>query len=176
MNIRPAQARDLEACLAIDGAYETDYVWQMDTSRSNGAITVGFRTTRLPRRMRVASSVQRELLLEHFEQGECFLVAEDASGIYAYLDAAANRWSKVGWIYHLTVAPERRRRGIASLLLSTAIKWARTQDLRELMVEAPTKNYPASALFQKHGFAFCGFNDHYYPNRDIALFFGLSLR
>ena len=53
MNIRPAQARDLDACLALDESFETEYVWQMDTTRSNGAMQVGFRTTRLPRAMRV---------------------------------------------------------------------------------------------------------------------------
>src|ERR671932_248779 len=176
MNIRPAQARDLQRCLAIEGGYETDYVWQMESSRANGAISVAFRTTRLPRTMRVASGVQRDLLLEHFEQGECFLVAEDALGIHGYVDAVANVWNRVGWIHHLTVAPEFRRRGVGSELVRAAIKWARDKSLREMMVETPTKNYPAAALFQKHGFTFCGFNDRYYPNRDIALFFALSLR
>jgi hypothetical protein len=35
-----------------------------------------------------------------------------------------------------------------------------------------TKNYPAIQFARAQGFVFCGFNDHYYMNQDIALFFG----
>ena len=44
------------------------------------------------------------------------------------------------------------------------------------MLDTPTKDYPAICFYQKHGFAFCGFNDQLYPNHDIALLFALSLR
>jgi hypothetical protein len=38
-----------------------------------------------------------------------------------------------------------------------------------------SKNYPAMMLAQKHGYEFCGYNDRYYPNQDIALVFGRSI-
>jgi ribosomal protein S18 acetylase RimI-like enzyme len=44
------------------------------------------------------------------------------------------------------------------------------------MAEATTKIYPALSFYQKLGFRFCGFSDHYYVNQDIALFFVLTLR
>jgi hypothetical protein len=45
-----------------------------------------------------------------------------------------------------------------------------------ILLDTPTKAHPAICLYQKHGFVFCGFNDQLYPNRDIAMFFALSLR
>lgn len=176
MNIRSAQARDLDACLTLDPSYETDYVWQMETTRAAGAISVGFRVTRLPRTMRVASAIPREVLLEHMERGECFMVAEEGREIRGYLDATVELWRRVVWINHLTVAPQYRRSGIGSALVRAALEWSDRQGLDRLIGETQTKNFPASALLQKHGFTFCGFNDHYYSNRDIALFFALSLR
>ena len=34
-----------------------------------------------------------------------------------------------------------------------------------------SKNYPAIHLALNQGYAFCGYNDHYYSTQDIALFF-----
>ncbi|MGB8646582.1 MAG: GNAT family N-acetyltransferase [Anaerolineae bacterium] len=176
MDIRPAQARDLDACLALDPSYETEYVWQMETNRIPGVISVGFRVTRLPRLMRVTVAPEREILTDHFEQGECFLVAEENGVIRGFLDLSVEPWKRVGWIHQMTVAPERRRRGIASALVHAAMDWAREQSLTTLMIEMPTKNHPAAALLQKHGFTFCGFNDRYYVSRDIAIFFAANVR
>lgn len=176
MNIRPAQPRDLDFCLSLDPSYETDYVWQMETTRAPGAISVGFRVTRLPRTMRVSTTIVRDILLEHFEQGECFLVAEERNEIRGYLDASMDMWKRVAWINHLTVAQQHRRSGVGGALVRATMDWTHAHNLDTVMVETQTKNYPASSLFQKHGFAFCGFNDHYYSSRDIAIFFALTLR
>jgi ribosomal protein S18 acetylase RimI-like enzyme len=176
MNIRTAQARDLDACLALDPSYETDYVWQMETTRANGAVSVSFRETRLPRAMRVSGAPAREWVLEHFEAGECFLVAEEENAVRGFLDMTAEAWKQVAWVHHLTVAPDRRRQGVGSALLQAGLEWAHEHGVTTMMVETQTKNHPASAFFQKHGFAFCGYNERYYSNRDIAIFFALPLR
>ena len=184
MIIRPAQARDLDVCLAFDDSYETEYVWQVDSARTGdggafprgSSIQMGFRVTRLPRAMRVGGSSQRASLLDHFERGDCFLVAEEGKALRGYLDATVDSWRHIVWIEHLTVPPEARRQGIGSSLLRRALEWAHARNVPMAMVEMQTKNYPATALFQKFGFVFCGYNDHYYANRDIALFFALNLK
>lgn len=176
MNVRPAQIRDLDACLALDQSFETEYVWQMETSRASGAIQLVFRTTRLPRSMRVTVNSPQELLADHFEQGECVMVAEEYPRITGYIDATADSAQRVAWVQALVVASDMRRQKIASRLLQAAMDWAREKKLRALMAAVSTKNYPASAFLQKHGLAFCGFNDQYYHNRDIALFFACTLR
>lgn len=176
MIIRKAQARDLEACLGLDEAFETDYVWQMESTRMNGSISVAFRTTRLPRAMRVPATLPRDVIAEHYEKGECFLIADDRGRVCGYVDATEDPWERVGWVHRLTVAPDLRRHGVGTQLLQACLDWAREQHLRAVMVEAATKNFPASALFQKQGFVFCGYNDGYHANRDIALYFALSLR
>lgn len=176
MNIRSAQARDLEACLALDSSYETDYVWQMETTRANGVVGVTFRETRLPRAMRVAVTPARGLVAEHFERGECFLVAEERGSVRGYLEATAEPARQVAWINHLTIVPEQRRQGVGSTLVRPALDWARGQGLTTVLAETSTKNHPAIALFQKHGFTFCGYNERYHSNRDISIFFALELR
>ena len=176
MNIRSAHARDLEACLALDLSYESEYVWQLESTRASGVVGVTFRETRLPRAMRVMAIPARDLVSEHLERGECFLIAEEAGGVRGYLDATVEAWRQIAWIHHVTVAPEWRRRGIGGALVRAALNWAREHSLATAMIETSTKNHPATALFQKHGFTFCGFNERYYANRDIVIFFALDLR
>ncbi len=174
MNIRPAQARDLETCLALDESFETEYVWQMETTRGEGQVQLGFRTTRLPRPMRVHVEGTRDAMLDHFEKSECFLVAEESPRICGFVDATADLDQHIAWVHYLIVASDLRRRGIGGQLLNQVLAWAQEKKLREVMVSISTKNYPATAFLQKHGFAFCGFNDRYYHNRDIALFFACN--
>jgi hypothetical protein len=67
-------------------------------------------------------------------------------------------------------------RGIGTALLRAARDWALETKLRRLIVETQTKNYPAIRFLQKRGLVFCGYNDLFYPNQDIAVFFGQMLR
>jgi RimJ/RimL family protein N-acetyltransferase len=43
-------------------------------------------------------------------------------------------------------------------------------------MEMHSKNMAAVRLAMKMGFEFCGYNDQYYANQDIALFFSALLR
>jgi ribosomal protein S18 acetylase RimI-like enzyme len=176
MNLRPAQARDLDACLALDESFETEYVWQMETARADGVIQLAFRTTRLPRPMRVSGNAPRDAIAEHFEQGECFLVAEEYPRIGGFIDATAENVQRITWIHYLVIASDLRRRGLGSQLLNAVVEWAHDRRMRAVIASVSTKNYPGLTFLQKHGFSFCGFNDRYYHNHDIALFFAYNLR
>jgi GNAT superfamily N-acetyltransferase len=175
MIVRPAELADLKACLEIDHSYVTDHVWQMEEREVKGRVTVVFRTARLPRSMRVQYPKDYDNLLESWRRGECFLVAEEDGEVRGYLDMSVQSWHLTGWIDHLAIAKDYRRRGIGTNLVKKAAQWAREQGLQRLMLEIQTKNYPALCFCQKNGFAFCGFNDRYYTNQDIALFFARNI-
>src|SRR5439155_24323059 len=100
----------------------------------------------------------------------------DENSIHGYVDATVNAYKAQITINQLTVAPDHRRRGLGSQLIRAGLNWAREQNLKTILAIASTKNYPTTALLQKQGFIFSGFNDHYYTNRDIALFFALTIR
>jgi ribosomal protein S18 acetylase RimI-like enzyme len=174
MTIRPATLDDLPVCLALDHSYLTEYVWQMDVQEQNGQVGVTFRTTRLPRPVHVQYPRDQEALLADWHHRDCFLIA-DTQEIAGYLTMSARDWHKTGWVADLVVAPEYRRRGLATQLLQAGLTWARQEGLRRLIVEAQTKNYPAIRFLERQGFSFCGYNDRYYVNQDIAIFFVLNL-
>lgn len=184
LTIRPAELTDLQACLALDHSFRTEHVWQMDVQEKEGTLALAFRTMRLPRPVYVQYPRDREALLTDWHHRDCFLIAalpnetqvDGASQIVGYLTMAAREWHKTGWVADLVVAPEHRRKGIATRLLSAGKAWARKAGMRRLVVETQTKNYPAILFLERQGFSFCGYNDRYYANQDIALFFAQNLR
>jgi GNAT superfamily N-acetyltransferase len=192
MLLRAATLEDLDACIALDADSQTDHVWQMDERRENGGIAIRFQTVRLPRVMRVAYPRRRDDLVSCWENGSLVLVTTDNLGeeggdlavdtqdgepppVYAYCQFDASAWQKTGWISHLIVDRHHRRQGIGAAMLKAGILWGRKNRLQRLMIALQTKNYPGICFCEKHGFVFSGFNDHYFPNRDIALFFSLRI-
>ena len=184
MIIRPAKLEDLTACLALDHSYRTERVWQMEVQEESDLLAVTFRTMRLPRPVYVQYPRDREALLTDWHHRDCFLVAtvanhtpqDKAPQIIGYLTMAAQDWHKTGWVADLVVTSERRRQGLATRLLRAGKEWARKAGMRRLIVETQTKNYPAIRFLERQGFSFCGYNDRYYANQDIVLFFALNLR
>lgn len=176
MQIRLASASDLKRCLALDSSYETDHVWQLHTQARPDHIEVSLHAMRLPRSITVSMPVEAKWLREHWEQHECFLVAEHQNHLLAFLDMTMQSWQQAGWINNLVVGREFRRRGLGTALMKAARLWAEQRALRVLMLETQPKNHPAIQLYQQLGFRFCGYNDQFYNNDDVALFFACRLR
>ena len=177
MQVRPAGTGDLEACVTLNHSYTTDRVWQMETREINGALTVTFRVARLPREVRINYLRQGEDLLAGWQRRDGFLVAEqDGRAICGYVALTAQAEHGIAWVGDLVVDKSWRRRGVGTALLQAAAQWGHNHGLVRLVIEVQTKNYPAIRFCQSRGLAFCGYNDHYWPSQDIALFFGKSLR
>lgn len=174
--IRVATQDDLPACLALDHSSTSDFVWQVEAQEAEGRIVYSFRTVRLPRPIAIACPQELEALLASWQQRDPLLVAEGEGIIYGYLAMRLDQARQTGWIGSLVVDRPWRRQRVGSALLLQARKLAQTNGLRRLTVETQTKNFPAISFCQRHGLVFCGFNDRYYPNQDIALFFSQSIR
>ena len=167
---------DVRACMALDHSWISDRVWQMDAREQPGGASVTFRSVRLPRAMRTRYPRNLDELMSRWEGGEVILVAEDEGQVVGYLHLVVETGEGTAWARNLTIAPGQRRRGIGTALLQAAADWLRQQKVSRLLMEMTTKNYPAICLAQKLGFGFCGYNDRYYANQDIALFFAKTLR
>jgi ribosomal-protein-alanine N-acetyltransferase len=79
-------------------------------------------------------------------------------------------------ILNMAVAAARRRRGIGSKLLESALKFSRTAGCVRAYLEVRASNAPAIALYARQGFMECGRRGHYYRNPgEDALLLSLSL-
>lgn len=176
MHIRPANLADLTRCYHIDGAFETEYVWQVDEREEEESIAVTFRMIKLPRSVRVPYPRWGEGLLDQWERGDCVLVAELDGDVVGYTVMSLQPDRDLGWVDHLVVAPAWRRRQVGTELLYAAHGWGAARGVRRVMMAVQSKNFPAIRFCQGHGLSFCGFNERYFANLDIALFFGGMLR
>jgi ribosomal protein S18 acetylase RimI-like enzyme len=176
MIVRPATLADMNACLSLDHTIVTDHVWQMKIQEAESRVGVTFDTVRLPRQMQAEYPRNLEQLVEDWQRGEAFLAAEVDGEVCGYVDLIAMPWQGLGWIVNLAVDRAYRRRGVGTALARHARQWAWEHGVQTILAEATTKNHPALCFYQKLGFQFCGFNDHYYVNQDIALFFVQRLR
>lgn len=180
LTIRAATPDDLPACLALDLSYETDYVWQIDVrGDESGAIQIGLRTARLPRLMRVAYPRAAKLLSAALSWERSLgglLVAEKNGSVCGYLLLRFEPERSAALIVELGIDAPFRRQKIGTALLNAAYAQAQANGLRHLSVETQTKNYPAICFCQRNGLVFCGYNDLYFANGDVALFFGQTVR
>jgi GNAT superfamily N-acetyltransferase len=176
IEIRPAGLSDIQAMLEIDHSYQTSYVWQMDRFLEKGIINVHFRETRLPRPVRVDYPNPVEKLVSEFSQSVGLLAATFEDLPVGYLQMKENASTSTAWVQNMAVVEELRHKGIGTALIMAGQNWAVQHGLRRMVIEMQSKNYPAIQLANKLGYEFSGYNDHYYENRDIALFFSTFLR
>jgi len=177
IEIRPAIAEDIPSLVQFDHDSVSDYVWQMDIRHSEeGEIFVNFRQVRLPRSVKVDYPRPVHALAEDWMDRSGLLVAVHQGKAVGYVSLSTNLAPFTASVTDLVVVRRLRRQGIASALLLAAQEWARQRGCTRLMLEMQLKNFPAICLAKKLGFDFSGYNDRYYPNQDIALFFAKSLR
>ncbi len=175
MHIYRADLRDLAACLALDASYETDHVWQVTQAQEDDQVHTRFRVSPLPRAMRVAYPSWGEGLLAHQERGDLILVAAEAAEVRAYINQETQPDQGLAWLHHLVVAPAYRRKGLGGQLLARGIQHARQAGLTQMMTLVQSKNYPALKFLERNGFGFCGYNERFYRNKDIGLYFARGL-
>ena len=175
MFIRSAFRDDLHDCIGLDSSYETDCVWQLEQREDEAGISVALRKVRLPRPARVTYPPLGWELLSRWEQGGCVLVAELDGQVRGYVDMSLQRDHKLGWLHNLVVDRSYRRLGLGTALVQEATRWGQQRSVRRMMFVLQSKNHPAVLFCQHLGFAFCGFNDRYFANRDIAIFFAGSV-
>lgn len=204
VRIRDGMESDISQCLDLDHSCETDHVWQMTVSEGVGQWQIVLKKDKLPRTMDVIYPLDERRLVAALPDDHAFLVAvtrvpvpvavepsetgddeetapvmpvmEEVEEVVGYLTMSNQPAHGIALVHDLVVSRPYRGNRIGSRLLNVARSWAREHDLSQMMVEVRTKNYPGIAFCQQAGFAFCGFNDHYFLNRDIAVFFSQSLR
>jgi len=176
IEVRPAIASDIPTLISLYHNYTTDYVWQMvfQSERTEGQ-SINFRRIRLPRPVRVEYPRSPHSLSKDWEQRSGILVALLEKQAIGYVSLMLNKIPSTTWITDLVVARSLRRQGIGSALLLASLEWAANTGCRYVVLEMQPKNIPGIQLAQKLGFEFCGYNDLYYPDHEIAIFFQKSI-
>jgi GNAT superfamily N-acetyltransferase len=171
IQIRPTIATHLLRLMAFDHSATSESVWQLELRRETGQVNAVFREVRLPRSISVTYPHNQFALADDWVNRSMMytaLVGKDPAG---YISLSERGAASVAWVVDLVVDAPQRRRGVGSALLAAGQAWAESRSHRRLILELQSKNLPAIRLAQKFGYEFCGYNDQYYINQDVALFF-----
>ncbi len=132
--VRPAQAADLDALVALLGdlfTLEQDYVVNPERQRRG-----------------------LEQLLARSSEA-CVLVAEAGGGAVGMcsvqLVISTAEGGPAGWVEDVVVAREWRGRGLGTALLDAAARWAASRGARRLQLLADGGNAPALAFYAARG-------------------------
>lgn len=176
IQLRPTVASDLSRLMGFNHSITSESVWQLELHRDSGQVSVVFREVRLPRSITVTYPHNPFALADDWIRRSMMYTAyigQDPAGYISLLERGSD---SVVWVTDLVVNEVNRRQGVGSALLTAAQKWATARSHRRLILEMQSKNIPAIRIAQKFGYEFCGYNDHYYLNQDVALFFAKALK
>jgi GNAT superfamily N-acetyltransferase len=171
IEVRTAVLEDITAMMELDHGYHTDYVWQMDVVSEDKYVGINFQENRLPRSVKVEYPRLPKQLFKDWIHRDALLVGILDKKPVAYISVSLDLAPSSAWITDLAVSPINRRGGIATALVMAAEEWASSKHLKRMIVDMQSKDSPGVKLFRKFGYDFCGYNDHFYANQDIALFF-----
>lgn len=174
--IRPTLASDMARLMALDHSTRSDYVWQLELRRETGQVLATFREVRLPRPIPLVYPHDPFALADEWKRMSMMFTAVSGADPIGYAGLMERSAVSMTWITDVVVAPHVRRQGVGSALLTACIEWTSAHGHRRIMMEMQSKNLPAIRLAQKHGFEFCGYNDHYYQSQDVALYFARALK
>ncbi len=174
--VRQAVSPDIELLSRFEHSTKTDRVWQMMQQAEEGNIATSFIETRLPREMRLSYPKSPDTLLERWKNYSNVLVACIQNVPAGYISYLSNLMPGQIWIVDLVVDELWRRKSIATSLIQAVQDWGAARGYARMAIEMSSKNYPAMCLAKKCGFEFAGYNDHYFNNNDIALFFSRFLK
>lgn len=176
IQLRPTVASDLSRLMGFNHSITSESVWQLELRRDSGQVAVVFREVRLPRSITVTYPHNPFALADDWIRRSMMYTAyigQDPAGYISLLERGSD---SVVWVTDLVVNEVNRRQGVGSALLMAAQEWAAARSHRRLILEMQSKNLPAIRIAQKFGYEFCGYNDHYYLNQDVALFFAKALK
>lgn len=173
--IRQAVSPDIEYLSKFDHCVKSDFVWQMNQNVVDDQITTVFHETRLPREIRLSYTRSPDTLEMRWRDYSSVLVACIDNAPVGYISFSELFTPEMIWVKDLVVDELWRKQGIGSSLCLAARKWGEERNFLKITLEMSSKNHPAICFARKHNFEFAGFNDSYFNNNDIALFFSRLL-
>ena len=176
IEIGAASIDEYEQISLIDLSFESDYVWKTQMLEGFDSFESSFQRIRLPKVIRVPFQaystsnlrnqiLQREILAVRYEEKVIGYVRLEK-------DETVNRLIvKTGG-----VMPSYRCKGVGSALLDHISDIARDNRIRSLVCMVQAKNDPTIHFLLARGFQFCGYQEFFFRNMEIGLFFSKNIR
>jgi ribosomal protein S18 acetylase RimI-like enzyme len=173
MEIRPVTPVDLENLREIDGTVESlDYLHMEQTGEG---LNIGWRVEQRPLRQKLieANTLPDEVAfaVKQISTGadEGFAIMAEHEGLPVGLMIALPRYdTRTMELTDLRIDNEHRREGLATAMIYQAIQRAREMELRAVMAQTRTNNFPANQFLLKSAFDLSGVDTKRHSNHDVV--------
>lgn len=170
--VRDGLSTDIPACLQLDHHYDTDYVWQVMPLPIASGHQITIRQERLPRGVSLQHPVSPQRLEIAVANAQLLLAVErDSEQVLAYAVLRHDRYHALVTVCDLVVERSIRRCGVGRRFFGVLRRWAKAHEAKFLACEVQHKNHPAIQFCLQQGLDFSGYNDKYFDDHEIALFF-----
>ncbi len=173
--LRPGAAADWGSCWAMDVSYDTEYVWQLQSSMQADVPMSGFVQVRLPRTIVLRDPLWGGTASPPQPAQGSLTVAESQGAIDGFALVVPDVARAVDVLHMVAVRGHARRRGLGTRILNATLDAARTAGRRTLCATVQARNYPAISALKATGFALTGYDEQYYPSNDVGLNFAHRL-
>ena len=102
-----------------------------------------------------------------WEDAKAWGIVDDNDKLIAVIETAAEGWSNRLRVTALWIDSAYHRQGIGSALMDLAVKRAKEEKRRVVMLETQSSNETAIAFYLAYGFTLIGFDTCCYGNNDI---------
>lgn len=166
-------AADRPAIEAIDTSFETPTIFEVVVTPRRLELVEHTLPVPLVKRYPIAEA------FAHWASWDTAWVADDG-GICGFAAVEYEHWHARLVLWHLYVAPARRRSGIARALLARVEDHGRTLGAGRVWVETSNVNVPGIAAYARLGYTLCGADVTFYEATpaasESAVFLSKSLR
>ncbi len=173
MQIRPATPADLAQLRDIDGTIESSQYVFLD--RTGEGLATSWRLQARPLREKLIESNpfddDRDFALRQVvsaaDEGIA-LLAEHEGQVVASALAQLDPAHRTMRILDIRVDYDHRRQGLATVMVYQIIEQVRSRELRAVVAETRTNNFPVNQLFQKLAFELAGLDTSRFSNHDLV--------
>lgn len=180
ITIRLATMTDAPNIARLNLNFESETVYRAaiddQLNTTNEEITIAFQKVRLPKQDTIPFQRPPKELFEGSLRGDEVVVAMIDNTPVGFLQLEIDAGRSCLRLSTGGVTSDQRNTGIGLALLNYAETTAKKLELKRITVALQSKNTPAIAFIQKQGYRLSGYEEFYFPNLELALFFTKMIR
>ena len=176
IEIGTATLDEMPQIAQMDLSFESDYVWKTQMLEGFDTFESSFQRIRLPKTIRVSFQAYSAANLETLIRQNSIISVRYEDQLIGYVrlerDETVNRLVlKTGGIM-----PEYRNKGVGTVVLDRVCEIAKINKIRSVVCMVQAKNDPAIHFLLARGFVFCGYQEFFFRNMEIGMFFSKNIR
>jgi len=147
--------------------YISHYYYDVEINRTDNGFNVSFIKNPFDTPFEYMPSDEDKLFQPWWDDIKAWGIVKNGR-LIAAIETAVEEWSNRLRVTELWIDDAYRRKGIGTALMDAAVKRAKDEKRRVIMLETQSRNSGAIAFYLAYGFSLVGFDACAYRNNDLS--------